>query len=198
MNYTSEFYHWLLSSLFILGILLIPIGLSFMLVPNKIIQIANRMNKWITTEPFFQTINKPIYKERFFYRHNKIIGFMIFLTASICLYLLTIDTGIDSITIGLINFAESAFGKWLLIVMYYILLVTLFLAFLFGVIMFVRPSSLKSFEEAGNRWIDTDSWWKVLDNQNELPDKILPGNPRVFGFIIVMAAIYIILNTSSI
>ena len=58
--------------------------------------------------------------------------------------------------------------------------------------MFIRPSVLKTFEKWSNRWIDTDGPLKALDKQKHLPDKILPGNPRLFGLFVILGATYII------
>jgi hypothetical protein len=195
MSYTNDIYGWMLNSLFILGILLIPVGLGFMLVPEKIFRIANKMNRWVSTESFFKKINSPIYKERFFYRHNKLLGAGIFFISVFCLYVLTISIGIEDVSNILIKLAETAFEKWLFVILFYVLLAAIFLALIFGTIMFVRPSALKSFESWGNRWIDTDEPLKVMDKSKNLPDRILPGNPRIFGFAVTIAGVYIVWST---
>lgn len=196
MNLSNEFYNWVLSFLFIIGVLLIPVGLGFMLVPEKIFKIANKMNRWIATDGFFNKINAPVYKERFFYRHHQVFGILVLLASIICLYMLTFYTGVENITVNLVKLAGSEFEKWLFIVLYYLLIAAIILAFLFSLIMVIRPSLLKSFEAWGNRWIDTDGPLKVLDRKKDLPDRILPGNPRIFGFFVTLAAIYIIWSTN--
>jgi hypothetical protein len=197
MNYTNEFYSWINSSLFVLGVLLIPVGMGFMLVPQKIFRIANKMNRWITTEHFFNKINSPIYKEPFFYRNNQVVGLIIFLSAVVCFYMLTIYEGITNIESYLHMMAGSPFEEWLFVVLYYIFLTAIFLVIIFGVIMFFRPSALKTLEKFGNRWVDTDKTFKALDKSKDLPDRVLPGNPRIFGFVVTMGAIYIMWSTYS-
>lgn len=193
MNYSTEFYQWIMNSIFIIGVFLLPVGLGFCLFPKKLLEIANRMNKWIITDHFFHTINKPRYKESFFYRHHRIFGMVIIIVSLASLYTLTLYLGIESIIHVLNKLAGSAFEKWLYVVLYYLLLGCISLTVITGVIMFVRPSVLKSLEKWSNYWIDTDTPLKVLDRENNMPDKILPGsNPRVFGLFVILGAIYMV------
>jgi hypothetical protein len=192
MNYTNELYSWAFQLLLILGVLLIPVGLGFMFVPDRIFKVASRLNCWIATDVLFNKINAPVYKERFFYRHHQTAGIAIIIFSSACLYMLTSYLEIETITAYLLLLAESELEKWLFVNLYYLLVAALFFAFLFGIVMFMRPSALKSFEEWSNRWVDTDGALKILDKNKDLPDKILSGNPRFFGFMVTMAAIYII------
>ncbi len=196
MDYSTEFYQWILDSIFMIGILLLPVGLGFCLFPEKLFDIANRMNRWIVTDHFFHMINKPRYKESFFYRHHRTFGMVIFIVSIASLYTLTFYLGIETILHVLNKLAGSAFEKWLYVILYYLFLGFLSLTVIIGVIMFVRPSALKSFEKWSNYWVDTDTPLKVLNRENNMPDKLLPGsNPRVFGLFVILAAIYMIWST---
>lgn len=192
MSYSNEFYLWISNALLIIGILLLPIGLGFCFLPNKMFKLANRMNRWIVTDQFFNEINKPRYRESFFYRYHRIFGVVIVLVSTVSLYSLTFYLGMESVTHILISISESEFEKWLFVVLYYLLIAAICLAVIFGIFMTIRPSALKSFEKWSNHWIDTDDPLKVMDTQKNLPDRILPGNPRIFGFFIILGAIYII------
>ena len=194
MNYSNELYSLLLNSIFVIGILLLPVGIGFMLIPEKIFKFANKLNHWVKTDGFFHKLNEPVYKERFFYRHHHVFGIFIILSSAICLYMLTLYMGTESITDNIVKLAESEFEKWLFVKLYYLLIGAIILCLLFGMIMFIRPSALKSFEAWGNRWVDADGPLKIMDKNQDLPDRILPGNPRIFGFIVTIAAIYIIWN----
>lgn len=192
MNYTNELYSWFNQLLLITGVLLIPVGICFMLAPDRIFKLTTKLNRWIATDAFFNAINAPIYKERAFYRYHKTVAIAIIIFSSICLYMLTYYMGIENITVYLSMLAESEFEKWILSIFYYLLVSALLLAILFSVVMFIRPSMLKKIEAMSNHWIDTDEKLKILDKNKDLTDKILYGNPRIFGFMVTMAAIYII------
>jgi hypothetical protein len=189
MNYSTELFQWIMNSIFIIGVFLLPVGLSFCLFPKKIFEVANRMNKWIITDHFFDTINK----ESFFYRYHRIFGMVVIIVSMASLYTLTFYLGIESIIDVLNKLSGSAFEKWLFVILYYLLLGFVAMTVIIGIIMFVRPSVLKSFEKWCNYWVDTDTPLKVLDRENNMPDKILPGsNPRVFGLFVILGAIYML------
>jgi hypothetical protein len=177
------------------GVLLLPVGLGFCMFPEKMFQIAKKMNKWIVTDHFFHSINKPRYKESYFYRHHRLFGTVIIIFSCFSLYILTLYLGVESINHILVRLADTRFEKWLFVTSYYLLLCAIILAVIFGIIMFIRPSVLKSFEKWSNHWIDTDTPLKALDKQSNLPDKILPGNPRIFGLFVIIGSIYIIWST---
>ena len=69
--------------------------------------------------------------------------------------MLIFHIGVESMTDYLMKLAENEFEKWLFVVLYYVLIIAVALAFIFGAIMFIRPSILKSFEAWSNHWVDT-------------------------------------------
>ncbi len=192
MNITNELTVWFLQFLFVIGLILVPIGFGFLFIPNKVFQWASSLNKWVSTDSFFQKINQPIYRERFFYRHHRLFGLTFSIIGIGCFYMLTFYLGYETVHSYVIKLADSEFEKWLFIVLYNMLIMALLIAIVISIFIFVRPSSLKNIESVANRWIDSDEPLKVLDKNQDLPDQILLGNPRVFGLIVILAAIYII------
>jgi uncharacterized protein YjeT (DUF2065 family) len=195
VDYSNELYTWTLNVLFFIGIVLLPVGAGFIFFPDKIFKLANRLNHWVVTDSFFNKLNQPRYKEYHFYRHHRIFGMIIIIVSIVCLYMLTIYAGVENVKGSLIKLAESEFEKWLFVILYYVLISATMLVIIFGTIMFKRPSVLKTFEGWSNHWVDTDSPLKMLDTRKDLPDRILPGNPRIFGIFVILGAIYIIWST---
>jgi len=196
--HTIDTYLWLTSSLLVLGILLIPLGLSFLFLPEKMERIGERLNNWISTEHIFDSLNKPRYQERLFYRFHHLFGGLVIVFALISIYMLYFYTDIKPLIQNIVLMADTAFGKWLLESLYYILLGANILALVIGVIIFFRPSLMKEAEKKSNYWVETEEKLKVLDKTKDLPDTVLSGNPRIFGALILLGAIYIIVNTKHI
>ena len=194
MNYSTEILSWAQEVLFVIGVFMVPVGLGFMLIPEKTTKLANKVNRWVATDVFFNKLNAPVYNDRFFYRHHRVFGALVVSTSLACLYMMIFYAGIDSTAEKLLTVAESEFEKWLFVTAYYLLIGAMFLSLLFGLIMFIRPSALKSFEAWGNHWVDTDDSLKTLDKNKELFDWVLPRNQRIFGFFVTVGAIYIIRN----
>jgi hypothetical protein len=191
----NEAYVWFMTSLFVLGVLLVPLGLSFLLIPEKMLRIGEKLNHWISTEHIFDSLNRPRFLERFVYRHHSIFGILVIAISTICIYMMLFYADISLIMYKLLLMVETEFSKWLLVSLYYILAGANVLAFMLGVIIVIRPSVLKTLEDKANHWFEAEEKLKVLDNTRDLPDSIFPGNPRIFGTLILIAALYILMNT---
>lgn len=195
---SSEIYLWLTSSLFILGILFIPLGLSFLFLPEKMERLGDKLNQWVSTEHFFDSLNKPRYQEQLVYKYHKVFGLLVMIFTTISIYMMCFYTDVSLTMEKLLQIAHTAFGKWLLESSYYILVAANAMAFILGLIIFIRPSLLKRMEKKANHWVETEEKLKVLNKTKELPNTVLPGNPRIFGTLILISAIYIIMNTKHI
>ncbi|MCP3687250.1 MAG: hypothetical protein GY784_02445 [Gammaproteobacteria bacterium] len=195
MSETNEVVDWLVSSLFVFGVLLVPLGLSFLLIPEKVLQLGEKLNAWVHTDHLFDFINKPRYQERLVYRYHHVFGILVTLFAALCVYMMYFNTDVAVLLERLSRMMETEFGKWLIVSLYYILLAANIGAFVIGLIILIRPSVLKTLGDKANLWIDSEEKLKVLDNTRDLPESVFPGNPRIFGILILMGAIYIIANT---
>jgi len=182
---------WLMTSLFCLGILFIPVGLAFILVPNKVLLWGNSLNIWISTKGLFGIFDTFRNHDRLYYKHHRLLGSAITLLAGISIYVLGFYSGVTATTAGLEMLAVTTFGKWLLVTCYYILIVLCGLGLIAGIVIFIRPSLLKSLESWGNRWIDTQSPLQRFDDIHDIPTNVLPGKPRLFGCFVLLGAIYI-------
>lgn len=190
-------YYWLLSSLFWVGVLLLPIALALILAPVRTMQYSQRLNRWISTRQFFDNLNRPRYQERLIYRHHRGFGALIVLLSGAVIYMLFFYSG-PAETVGYFTrLARTEFGVWLLSNCYYILLILNVLAFMVGIVVYFRPSLLKSLERWSNRWVETDNTLQGLDRVHDIPAKILPGKPRLFGLAVLAGALYIIYSTGT-
>ena len=187
---------WLLTSLFCLGILFIPVGLALIIIPDRMMEWGKSANRWVSTTDFFDALDKPRNHERFYYRQHHLLGAVITVLSVIIIYMLMFNTGFGLTAAGLDKLAASDFGKWLLQTAYYILIVLCVFTLIAGIIIFARPSLLKSIEEWGNRWVDTQKPLQRFDDVHDIPESIFPGKPRLFGGFVLVCALYIIFFTA--
>lgn len=188
---------WLVSSLYVLGVLLLLLGLSFIFFPNRLLSLAEKLNYWVHTDKYFEKLNRPRYQERFIYRHHQLFGALVIFFTSVCIYMMLLYADVAVILENVSLMADTDFGKWLLVSLYYILVAANILALIIGFVIFIRPSSLKKLEEKANHWVETESKLEVLNNSRDLPESIFPGNPRIFGLLVILGAAYIIWNTTA-
>ncbi len=195
MHANVELSTWLINSLFILGILLLPLGLSFLLIPEKVLKLGDRLNHWVKTEHYFEILNKPRYQERIVYRYHHLFGILVIIFTSVSIYLMYFSADVPVVMDSLALWVDSAFAKWLIVMLYHILAGANVLAFIIGLIILIRPSMLKILENKANHWVHTDEKMKILDSTRELPAFMFPGNPRIFGILVILGAMYIIWHT---
>lgn len=195
MSATNEIYIWAMTALFVLGILLIPLGLSFLFLSEKMMQLGSKLNCWISTDHWFDAINRPRYLERIIYKHHYVFGALVMLFTSLCVYMMLFYTDVSQVLNKISSMANTVFGEWLLETFYYMLIAANAVAFVIGFIIFIRPSALKSLEAKANHWVEAEEKLNVLNSIRDLPDSVLPGNPRIFGTLILIGAVYIIVNT---
>ncbi len=191
----SQIALWLVSSLFWIGVTLFPLGLLLVLVPQKAMRLTNFLNQWISTQAFFEAINKPRYLERVFYRHHYLLGIVIVLLSALSIYMLVFYSGVETTASYLLQLAHSEFERWLFVNLYYILVFVMIISLLVGGIIIARPSALKKLEAWGNRWITTEEKLRPLDEMHDLPPNILSEKPRLFGLFVLLGATYIMYMT---
>ena len=172
-----------------------PLGLFLLIAPSRVARLGEIMNRWVSTQAFFDAINRPRYQEKFIYRHHRIFGGVVSLLSICTLYMLVFYSGME-VTAGFFeSLAQTSFERWLFTNLYYMLVFVVVLALACGVVIFVRPSALKRLEAWSNRWIATDDKLKTLDEVHELPGGIFSSRPRLFGIFVLLGAFYIMYMT---
>ncbi len=197
MNSTDgQIITWLASSLFWTGVMLVPLGLMLLLVPAKAMKLADYLNRWVSTQAFFDSVNQPRYQEKFFYRYHHYFGAVIVFLALFSIYMLVFYAGMQTTAGYFLKLAESEFEQWLFVNLYYLLILMLLLALLVGLAIYFRPSALKKLEVWSNRWVKTEEKLSSLDKVHDIPGNILAEKPRLFGLFVLLGSAYIIYMTA--
>lgn len=188
----TEIMQWLLASLFWIGALMALFGAAVLIKPDLLLRWSGRLNRWISTTGFFQVLDAPHQTEHVFYRHHRLLGLAIVAGSAWCLY--TFIFGVDSGRL-LASLPVLAVGKevsaWLYGTLYNLLLAANALAIVLGLIVFIRPSLLKGIESWANHWVRSEKIAQPLDETHFIPEKILPGNVRVFALVVLLGGLYI-------
>ena len=160
-------------------------------------RFGDSLNRWVSSEHFFEVLNKPRYQEQKIYHYHRIFGALFAIFAALSIYMLGFYTSIDTILKGLEAFADGAFYEWLFVNLYYMILALNVIVLGISMVIFVKPSLLKQVETWSNRWIQTDDKFEALDRLHEISENILPGQPRLFGVFVCMGALYIMFMLGS-
>ena len=191
----TELIQWIIASLFWLSVLVTLCGLVFIISPGSLLRYSNKLNKWVSTAGFFESLDRPRHIEKIVYRNHRLFGLIFMIAAVYCLYIFFFVMDVQRVIKLLPVIGNASFSIWLYEVMYYLLLSANGLALIVSLIILVRPSVLKGLEARANRWITTDKYTKPLDQEHSIPEHILPGNVRLFGFLVMLGGLYIMFNT---
>lgn len=191
-----EIANWILLSLFWLGLLVALLGGLMVLTPGMIIRSSNTLNKWISTDAFFNSINRPRRSERIFYRYHLVFGTLILVGAAYCLIVAFIYIDQRSLIDALPVIFNRDVSSWLYTSIYYILLFANIFALVIGCFVLVRPSLIKDFELRVNRWFGNENLLRSLDNSHAIPEDRFPGNLRLFGIAVFLGGIFMVLNVA--
>lgn len=194
MTVNSALQFWLASSMFIVGILLVALGLWILFLPAHFLRVGQSLSRWISTDHYFEALDRPRYQERFIYKHHHIAGGLIITGALYTLVMLITRVDFDVIQTALPVVINRLLSEWLYISVYYLLVVANLLALLVGLVIFIRPSALKGVEQKLNHWVSADRQLKKLDETHEIALEVLPGNPRLFGLAVMLGGLYIALS----
>ncbi len=191
MNLSSEISLWLNEVIFWIGILVVIIGLLFILIPQQLDRFASRTNTWISTNKFFDNLDRSRDQDEFFYGHNKIVGALIVLCSIYILNLILVSPGYELMARTLELMAESEFTNWLYPQLLILLVIATFIALFVGVIIFIRPSALRAFDAWVNRWVDTQDKLEVFDATHSIAEEKVKNNLRIYGIIVFLGGCYI-------
>ena len=183
--------------MFILGILVFILGLWILLLPANFLKIGQSMSKWITTEDYFNFIDKPRYQESVIYRHHRIAGSLIIIGTVYSVVMLVAAVDITTIIYMFPVVINGFWSEWFYSTTYYILVAANLLAAIVGFVVLIRPSKLKMIEKIMNKWVLPEQKLKNLDQQHNISLSILPGNPRLFGIAITLVGVYIMLSMAA-
>ena len=192
---TMNIYHvWLLHALFWLGAIVSLFGLFLVIMPSRIAAINLRVNKWISTDRFFHNLDQPRYNESLFYKRHRLWGILILLGTAYILYMFQFRTNVDDLARSLPIVADFHANSWIYQSLVIFLTGVNAVILVLSLIIIIRPSLLKRVETFFNQWVQTGQSLNQLDRQYQIPDNILPGNVRLFGFLVLAGGIYIALS----
>lgn len=189
-----ELQFWLINSMLILGVLIFFVGLWILVFPASFLRVGHSLSRWVTTEEYFEYLDKPRYQERLIYKHHRLTGSLIVLGALYTLVMLILNVDIASVSDKLPVVINPYWSVWFYSTTYYLLTGANMLAVLVGVVIFARPSMLKGIEQSLNKWVVTEQRLKKLDESHEIALEVLPGNPRLFGLAVTLGGLYIIMS----
>lgn len=160
------------------------VGIGMLFKPDGVARLNQRLSRWISTDKLEEDLDRPHWTERVFYRHHRLLG--VVLLGSAIFFLLAIFPKAPLLTALL---RDRATG-WLPVTMVWILLAATVLAAVVGTVVLVRPSLLRKFERASNRWIPTDGILKSLNSPHYSLEQHAIRHMRFVGLLVFLGSSY--------
>ena len=193
MNFYQD---WFTSALFWLGVCITVFGAYLLILPDHATKLSHKLNRWVSTEAFFQRLDKPHYRDHLFYRWHRPFGIILILATIYIIYRLGVRTDMGRIAVLLPVFHEPIVNVWLYEALQYFLVTASVIILMIGIVICIRPSILKNLEQKANFWIKSEEPLQKLTTSYAIPENILPGNVRLFGSLVMAGGIYIMLSSS--
>jgi hypothetical protein len=187
----------LLITLFNIGAICLAVGLFLFIAPQHFLRYTAQLNRWISTDAAFASLDRPHPVDRYFYRRHLWIGSLLVLGSLYILYVFWVYYDRARVLPALpVIYSETA-SAWIYDSLAILLRGTGLVGLVAGVVVTVRPSLLKTLEETANRWISTERLTRPLDRQQELPPQWFPGRARWFGLAITLGSLYVMWRCGS-
>jgi hypothetical protein len=172
------------------GLCALLFGLLFLLAPSLALELNRRSGRWVSTRRGGRVLERPINIERPLYRHHRLLGTALLLGCAYILYRLGFHHDQAAL---LASLAGQALYAWLVDAAWWFVLLTTLASLLIASLLALRPSTLKGLEQRLNRWISSRRALGLMERPHHGPDSLVGRYPRVFGVLLLAAAVYILL-----
>lgn len=164
------------------------LGLGLIFAPSATLKFNEKINTRISLRENTKVIETAIKSEPFFYKHAKISGTLLITGSLFILYTLA-TFNIYSLIPHLPKSISAVAWDWLLQAGQIFFFITCLFILIFGLIVLIRPSLVKGFEQSANHWISTRQHFSKMSTDINLVNKLVSAYPRIFGCFITLLSI---------
>jgi len=168
----------------VVGIL---VGAGMLFRPGQIIQLNQYFSRWVGSDRFGKLMDQPRWTERFFYRHNHLVGAGVLIGALVVLY-----TFLFTYNARIVSSLVPRGYWWLSDALTGMVLVGGFLSAVVGAIVLVKPSLLREIEKSANHWVSTERLLPLFNSMHFSAEQSIFRHPRVAGVSILLGSLYVL------
>ena len=172
----------------LLGILL---GLLLTFKPDLMERINRVANRWVSVRQIDRLLDRIISMEQWFYQYHRPLGILVILGA---VYIL-VYFGVlfdKAIALQRLNgYVPSGLLDGLLDALVLTSLIGAVAALFVGLLLWLRPSLLRGFEEEANQWISSRRAIKVLDVPHDQVNRFVARHARQIGYLLLLGSLYL-------
>lgn len=166
-------------------------GLGLIFAPVITLKFNEKINTRFSMRKATKIIETAIKSEPFFYKHSKVSGAILVTGSLFVLYTLTIFNAYTLIPHLPKSISPTAW-EWIIDSAQIFFYITCSFIFVFGLIVFTRPSLVKNFEQAANHWISTRRGFSKMTEDINITNKFVNTYPRLFGAFITIFSLIVL------
>lgn len=164
------------------------IGAGILLKSERIVFLNQYFSRWISANKIQEQLDRPRWTERFFYRHHRLVGGVLFIGAIFVLYVFLFGSRTRRIYTAI-----TPGNWWLMDALMGALLGGSVLAALVGIIVLAKPSLLREIEKSANRWISTEGVVRFFDGIRNSFDQQILRHRKIAGVFMIIGGLYILI-----
>lgn len=166
-------------------------GLGLLFAPVITLKFNNKINTRFSMRKATKKIETAIKSEPFFYKHSKVSGAILIISSLFVLYTLATFNAYTLIP-HLPKHISPAAWEWIIESAQVFLYIACSFIFVFGLIVFIRPSLVKNFEQVANHWISTRKGFSKMTVDINITNKLVNTYPRLFGAFITIFSLIVL------
>ncbi|MDP1995942.1 MAG: hypothetical protein Q8J90_01975 [Gallionella sp.] len=172
----------------LLGILL---GLLLTFKPDLMERINRVANRWISMRRIDRLLDRIISLEQWFYQYHRPLGILVILGAGYILVYFGVLFDKAIALQRLAGYVPSRLLDGLLDALVLTSLIGATAALFVGLLLWLRPSLLRGFEEEANQWISSRRATKVLDVPHDQVNRFVARHARQIGWLLLLGSLYL-------
>lgn len=174
------------------------IGVLMLAAPQKLSALSKFSNRWVSTSKFSEMLEKSRAADRIMLRYPRLLGTILLASAALILIkgaifiagMSAVDGGkLLARLFGDMNISSGAWESlWLSLIAFIALGAVM--AVVVGIMSLFRLDQLKHWAGFMSRWISTSRLSKPLDTPHYPLDRLVVAQPRVWGGVITVLALF--------
>lgn len=167
------------------------LGIALIFTPTVALKFNEKVNTRFSMRKATKKMETAIKSEPFFYKYSKISGAILVIGSLFVFYTLITFNAYPLIPHLPKGISPDAW-EWIIQSAQVFFYIACTFIFIFGLIVFVRPSLVKGFEQAANHWISTRQGLSKMSTDIDITNKLVNAYPRAFGCFITLFSLIVL------
>jgi hypothetical protein len=174
------------------SVLSLAFGVLLLVDSARAFRINARMGRWISTRMLIKPLDISHDVDWHIYGRHRLVGIVVVLWTAYVLYALTTRYRLEPLLYAFRSFAPKAVLEWMIEGTFYVLVAANVLILLAGIVLALRPATIRALESWGNRSFSERASTKALDATHDGPDRFARRHPMLIGWFLVIGSAYVL------